>query len=166
MDDQFLMRVLHGVANLVEEPQAFVDGQAARVRIFIKRLPLDVFHDKVRIAILGRASAQQPANVRMIQGRKDLALVSETAQDKSPSHITLDQLNRDPMLKFSVSAPRLIDRAHSATADFTPNAIGANTATDHRLIFEALGSFGFVRIVASRNYLAHELSYCVRTYLS
>ena len=45
-----------------------------------ERLALDVLHDEVRLAGLGRAAVEEPRDVRVVQRRRDLPLAAEAAE--------------------------------------------------------------------------------------
>ena len=95
MDDEVLVRVGHGCADFAEQIEPLLVCELMAVAIGRKRLALDVFHDEVGQAVVGRAAIDQPRDVRMIELRQNLALVAEAAQDVVRIEPALDELDRD-----------------------------------------------------------------------
>src|SRR5215471_457570 len=115
------------------------------VCIFIERLARNELHDKVRTALFGGATAQQAADVRMIQRRQDLSFVTKSAEDEISILSGPNQFDRYSMLKFTVSAPRFIDGAHTTASDFSFDPVRANLATYSRFVISVLGGLGLVK---------------------
>ena len=119
MDDQVLVRVMHGGADCAEELQAIGDGYVPVVAVIVQRLALDVFEDEVGNAVLGRSAVEQPGDVRVIQARQDLPLVTEALPDGVRVHAPLDQLNGHLLAILIIRPVGQVDRAHAAPADLT-----------------------------------------------
>ena len=117
VDDGAAMRIGDGRAHLAKELQPFGDVECLLVAIVVDRQPLDVLHDEVRQAVLGRVAVEQARDVRVIEAGEDLPLVAEAAQHGLRVHAALDELDGDLLLVLAVGAPREIDRAHPAAAD-------------------------------------------------
>jgi hypothetical protein len=77
MNNIVMVRVGHRFAHLPKKLQAFGDTQFLLIAIAIKRLPLNVFHDKIRQAIRGRAAIQQARNEGMIERRENLPFLAK-----------------------------------------------------------------------------------------
>ena len=146
MDDGTAVRVGDRGAHLAKELQPPGDVERVLVAILVDRQPLDVLHDEVRQAVLGRAAVEQPRDVRVIEASEDLALVAEAAQHRLRIHAALDELDRDLFLVLAVGAPREIDRAHSAAADALQDFPVADGLADHAI--GLLGAKSFSSSVA------------------
>ena len=77
MNDQILMRVLDGGADVDEQLESLAQVEPALVAVLIERLALDVLHDQVWLAIVRLAGIDQSRDVRMIQARENLPLGTE-----------------------------------------------------------------------------------------
>ncbi len=128
------MRVGHGFAHEPHQSQTLgEDGLRSRA-VVGDRLPLYELHHHVRAPILGRASVQKVRNSGMIEARQDLPLGLEALQMRS--RFALHELQRRQLLKLTVGAGGSVDLAHSAAADQTQDAPGADSGagghTGHR----------------------------------
>ena len=77
MDDQVLMRVLDGGADVDEQLESLAEVELSLIAILIERLAFDVLHYQVRLAILRLACIDQSRDVRMIEARENLPLGTE-----------------------------------------------------------------------------------------
>ena len=77
MDDQVLMRVLDGGADVDEQLEPLAEVELSLIAVLIERLAFDVLHDQVRLAILRLACIDQARDVRMIEARENLPLGTE-----------------------------------------------------------------------------------------
>lgn len=123
MNDEMLMRVLHGGADLPKKLQAFAHVELLLLAILIQRQPFDVFHHEVRSPVFGCAAVEQTRDVRMVQIGQNLPFVLEAALQffAAGAH----QLDGDLLLELIVSAFGQPDRAHSAVRDFVAQLICA-----------------------------------------
>ena len=64
MDDQILVRVLDGGAEIDEELQPLAQVELPLVAVLIERLAFDVLHYQVRLAVLRLARIDQSRDVR------------------------------------------------------------------------------------------------------
>src|SRR5215831_1552939 len=103
-----------------------------RIRILAYRLAFDVFHYEVGQPFGSSSTVQQPRNVRVIQVGENLALVSESTDDKMIVHPTPDQLDCNSPFELVVGSDRQVDRAHPAGPDFSNNLISAQPPSDYR----------------------------------
>jgi hypothetical protein len=95
VDDALLMRVLHGLADLDEQLQAFPGGQFGLVAILGDLDAADQFHDEVGAPALRRAAVENFRDVRVVHERKGLALGLETRDDAPGVHAEADDLEGD-----------------------------------------------------------------------
>src|SRR4030095_6439939 len=70
----------------------------------------------------------------MIQRGKNLPLLAKPSQDKIGVHSPLDKFDRYSLFEFIVGPHGFIDRTHSATSNFTFDAIGSKTSPNHRVV--------------------------------
>jgi hypothetical protein len=130
VDEQVLMRVLHGRTNLNEEFQPLGNRKLVGVAIFVDRQAFDQVHHKVGHTILRRAAIEQPSDVWMIEAGQDLPLILETIDDKVRVLTRADQLDCDLLLVLVVCAEGSVDLAHPANADLPHDLIGADTSAE------------------------------------
>src|SRR4030095_12655405 len=79
MDDQILMRVMHGGTDIAKEAQPLLDAEALPVAVRGDGHSLHVFHDQEREVCIRDAAVEQLRDVRMVQRGKDLSLGDEAA---------------------------------------------------------------------------------------
>jgi hypothetical protein len=79
MDDQVLMRVVHGVRGADEQAEARVEAEAVRVAVAIDRRALDQFHHQERAAPGIRSAVEATRDAGMLQVREDLPFTLEAA---------------------------------------------------------------------------------------
>jgi hypothetical protein len=77
--------------------------------VFVEGQSLDVLHHEVRQSVFGRVAIEQARDVRVVEARKDLPLIPESAQHRICVHAALDELDRGLVLVLAVRAPREID---------------------------------------------------------
>ncbi len=123
VDDQVLVRVLDGGADLPEDREPRRRVEAARFAVVHELAAVHVLHGEVRKAVARRAAVEQPRDVRMRQAGEDLPLVAEPRRDGVGVHPSLEDLDRDPLLVGGVGAYREIDRTHPAVADLADQAV-------------------------------------------
>ena len=117
VDDQVLVRVLDGGADLPKEPQPGRSVEPVRVAVVDDRLPLDVLHREVRPAVRRAAAIEEAGDERMLEAGQDLPLVTEPPHDAVGVHPALEHLDRDALLERVVVADAEVDGAHAAVAD-------------------------------------------------
>src|SRR5580692_963850 len=133
MDDQPLMRILHGRADRREEFETFGNWQVARIAIFGDGLAFDQLHYKVRDALFSRAAVEQARDVGVIQSGENLSLILEAADDEIGVLAGAHQLDRNLFAVLIVGANGTINFAHTASADLFHDFVGPETPTDHRV---------------------------------
>jgi hypothetical protein len=67
----------------------------------------------------------------MIERRKNLTLIAESADDMVRIHAAFDQLDGNSLAKLAVGALGKKDRTHSAAAEFALQFINADLCSDH-----------------------------------
>src|SRR5690606_7249102 len=77
MNDQILVRIPNGIANLREKLKALPKVQVTAVAIAIDGFAFDVLHDEVRLAVFHLTGIQEACNVRMVQVCENLTLGPE-----------------------------------------------------------------------------------------
>ena len=117
MDDQALMGVLDGGADLEEQIQPGLDPQSTRRGELGHRLPRHVLHDEVRPAVGGGAAVVEAGDVGMDQPGEDAPFVEEAPDDAVRVHPALDQLDGDLLLEPRLVPGGQIDGAHAPPAE-------------------------------------------------
>lgn len=74
MDDQVLVRGMHGGAHAAKEREPFGHREPVPIAVHVDVLAIHVLHHHVRDAIGRGAAIEQTRDVAMIQPRQDLAL--------------------------------------------------------------------------------------------
>ncbi len=128
VDDQVLVRVLHGGADVTKELEARRGVEPVRVAVVDDRLPLDVLHREVRPAVRRAATVEQARDERMLEAGENLALVPEAADDAVGVHAALEHLDRDALLERVIVADAEIHGAHAAMTDFPNQAVRTKTS--------------------------------------
>ena len=77
MDDLTLMRVLHRLEHLQEQPQPRADVESLRIAPVGEQLAVHVLHRQVGQTLGIDASVVQARNMRMLQSRENVALADE-----------------------------------------------------------------------------------------
>ena len=116
MDDGFLMRVLHSLADLREQREAIVKREAKLVAVLGDGQAGDVLHDEVGAAFGRGAGIEHLGDVGMFHERQRLAFGLEAGDDGTGVHAGLDQLDRHDAVKGRglLGAP---DFSHAPDAD-------------------------------------------------
>jgi hypothetical protein len=128
MNDQILVRVVHGRAYIHEEPQPRRDVEPVSVAVLRDGQAIHVLHDDVRVPILGDAAVQQPRDVRMHEGRQNLPLGDEALVQRIGHVARANQLDRDLMLELPIGALGEVDDTGAATTDLANEVIRADAA--------------------------------------
>ena len=90
MDDSLLMRVLHGVANLNKQIQAFPRRKLRLIAIIGNANATDQFHHEEGTAGLRRTGIKDLGDVWVVHERQRLPLDFESADDRFGIHPELD----------------------------------------------------------------------------
>ena len=132
MNDPFLMRVLHGLADGDEELQTLPRRQVLLVAVAGDRHPLDQLHHEVgsartaaRDVAPGRTGVEHLGDIGVIHQGQRLPLGLEAGQHLATVHARLHQLERD----FALHRLRLlghVDRAHAPFADLLQQLVRPN----------------------------------------
>jgi hypothetical protein len=137
MDHEVLMRVLDGSADVHEEAKP--GGDAELIPIAVRRdwQTVDVFHDQVRVAVVGHASVEESCDMRMDQPGKDAALGHEPLVQRIVRIAGGDHFDGDPLLKVPFDSICQIHRPHAAAPELGHDPVGAYTY--RRLRLDQLG---------------------------
>jgi len=134
VDHEVLVRVLHRRADRAEEEESLPDAEAVAVAVLAERPPLDVLHDEVRQAVLGRPSVEQLRDVRVVERRQDLPLPAEPGDDLGRVHPLADDLDRDVLAELLVRPRREVDRPHAPLAEPAEDLVGADPEPADRIV--------------------------------
>ena len=128
VDDQVLVRVLHGGADVTKELQARGGVEPVRVAVVDDRLPFDVLHGEVRPAVRRAATVEKTRDERMLEAGENLPLVPEATHDAVGVDAALEHLDRHALLERIIGADAQIHGAHAAVTDLTNQAVRAKTS--------------------------------------
>ena len=92
MDDEILVRVVHGGAHIMEETQPLLDPEALAVAVGGDRHAIHVLHDEERQLSVGDAAVEQLRDVRVVQRREDLSFGDKAAIESSASGLPRSSL--------------------------------------------------------------------------
>ena len=135
----YLMRGLHGPANLPNDDKPFPQIEVTLVAVAVKRHPGDVLHDKIRKPFVGGPAAQKIGDVRMVKGSQDLPFAAKTLEDEVGIHTALYQFDRHGLIELTVDPFGQIDGAHSTPADLFGQPVNSDRAPDQRVWGTVLG---------------------------
>ena len=128
MDDEVLVRVLDGGADVEEQPQPRVDPEPVRVAVGGDRLTVDVLHHEVRQLAVGHAAVEELRDVRMAQRREDLPLGDESPLDLPVVEAAADDFDRHPAAELPVVTLREVDDAHAAASELAQDLVRPDVA--------------------------------------
>ncbi len=126
MDDAFLVRVLHALADLAEQPEPVRYREAARVAVPVDALSDHVLHGEPRPAARGEAAIDEPRDARTFEHREDAALLVEPANEVLICVGVTDQLEGDTLVERALVALGEEYGAHASMTDPADNAEGAD----------------------------------------
>ncbi len=116
VDDQVLVGVLHRVADVLEQAEAFFDGEAFCVAECVDRLAVDVFHHEKRQAVRRDAAVEEAGDVGMVECGEQAAFLEEAVADILRVEPAADDLQGDAQFQI-VGAAREPDRAHAPATE-------------------------------------------------
>src|SRR3954469_16651142 len=102
MNDEILVRVGNGRANLAEDLEALHDSELALPAVIIEPLAFDKFHDEIRQAIGCNRAAIESGDIRMIQGGENSFFLLELAQETGATENALNQLDRNRAAELQI----------------------------------------------------------------
>ena len=125
MQHSLLVRVLHAVTDLAEEPQSFAQGQRLLIAERCDRLALHQLHREVRLSPFRRAGVVELRDRLVVHAGERLLLARESLEDGIAVHAALQHLQRN------ATAHRLrllgeIHLAESAAPQSRNGAVGAD----------------------------------------
>ena len=151
MDDRFLVRVLHAIANFHEQFEPLLQRQLVLVAIAIDRDARHELHHEVRPAFGRRTAVEDARDVRVIHHRERLAFGFEPRDDGFRVHPRFDQLECDGAMNrlFLLGEPHF---THAAFAEQAHQAIRSDAAFNLRWTNRCL-EFGRLACVGLRGRL-------------
>jgi hypothetical protein len=141
MDYHVPMRILHGMGDVHDQPDALFDAEAVVVGVPVDRHPVDVLHDQERAPVVREASVDHLGDARMAQRSQDLALELEPVHHARCVERQAEDLDGHGPLEHAVHALAVVDGAHASHAEDAADAIGSHDGADQRLcgLLSALG---------------------------
>ena len=117
VDDEVLVGVLDGIADLQKELQAGVKGEFVLAAILRDGDAFDVLEGEVEFAALGDATAEQTRYEGMREEGEDLAFLTEALAEEFARDGDVDELDGNLLVELAVAAVCEVDGAHAAAAD-------------------------------------------------
>src|SRR5436853_635921 len=128
MHDEVAVGMFHGRAHVEKQTQALLDREVVDLTILRDPGALDVLHDDVRKAFLGRTAVEQTGDVWMMKIGQCLALAAEALEYELRVHSGGDELDGDINGVLLVVALGEINGAHAAASQLTHNPVRTGTA--------------------------------------
>ncbi len=126
------MGVADRFADLQEQPDPLLHGQAAGVAVVGDRDTFHVLQRQVRLAFAADSGVEQPCDVGVRQARQDFALAAEAKSQVGIGEAGPQQLERHLPLVQSVGARGQPDHAHAAFAKDGIHAVGSDSLAHRR----------------------------------
>ncbi len=123
MNDEMLMRVRDGRADLSKEYEPRLDRQPARPAVLVDRQAVDVLEHEVRNPFVGGPTVEQARDIRVIEAGEDLSFVTEALQHRIAVHAALDQFDGDTHVELRVRTFGEIDAPHPATSELSNDPV-------------------------------------------
>jgi hypothetical protein len=159
VDNQVLVRELHGLANAGEQREPLRGGEMAVLAEFVDGDAVHVFHGQVEIAGLGDSAVEQPGDVGVVEPGEDLPLLAEALAKQVGGERQVNELDGDLLLELPVGAMRQVDGAHSAAAEQAIDLVRADALAPERFtrssFFFAAGLRGLLFFLAGAQQQIH-----------
>jgi hypothetical protein len=117
MDDEVLMRVLDGAADLAEQLKPCGRVELPALAEVHDVLAFDVLHREVGKAVGSSAAVEQRGDVRVVEAGEHLPFMTEAADDGLRIHAALEDLDRDAFVEGFVIANAQKHLPHAAVAE-------------------------------------------------
>src|SRR5215472_7873625 len=104
MNDKVAMRIADFRAYALKQLEPLRNRQLALIAVEVNRLTLDVFHDEVGQAVVGRASIEQAGDVGMVEHGQNPALTVKPIKDVVGIQTSADDFDGNEFLKGVVGA--------------------------------------------------------------
>ena len=133
----FWCGVLHGLADVDEQPQPLLGGQLVLVTVLGDRQAFDEFHDEVGTPAVGQSAVQDMGDIRMIHQGQGLPFRLKPCHHRVTIHPRLDHLQSH----FPDDRRLLLGHEHhaeAAFADLLEQLVAADDrsrALGHRLVY-------------------------------
>ena len=126
VDDEVLVGVVDGRADVAEDTEAIFGGKFLLVAEGVDGVAFDVLHDEVRTAIRGGAAIEEPGDVGVVEGGDDLSFAAEALDDAFLLHAEADDFEGDELGVVLVGAGGEIDGSHASGAELALDGIRAD----------------------------------------
>ena len=125
VDDEVLMEIMDGGADLHEQLDAFADVEPVVVAVAVQRGAFNELHDVIGRTVGGVAAVEDAGDVGVFEAGEDLAFLAEAVGKKRGVLIGDEKLQCDILAECAIVADRQKDDAHAAAAEFADDAVGA-----------------------------------------
>lgn len=130
MNNEVLMRIVNGSANLQEELQTSAKSKLMFGAIFGNGLTFNQLHYQIGDSLVGGASVKKLGEVGVIEASENLPFVLEASENGRAVLAGTDELERNLFSKLIVGAEGAIHLSHAAFADLFDDFVGANPASN------------------------------------
>src|SRR6185312_12595265 len=128
VNQQALVGVLDGGADLLEKEEALVDGQPVVVAILVDGQSLDQLHDEIGAAVVRAPAVVEARDVGMLEAGEDLPFGDEAVEGLGAGQAGAEDLDGDVPLVVLILPAGEIDGSHAAAADPPQQPVGAEAA--------------------------------------
>src|SRR5699024_320756 len=118
------MSIPKGFQHLFEQSNPFLKRTVVFTAVLVDRNSGNIFHDNIRIAIVGHSPIIQSGNTPVMQAGQNILFTAETANIIRGSPAVANYFNSNLMLELFIRAFSLINGAHAAFADLFYDSIG------------------------------------------
>ena len=147
MDDEVLVRVVHGVADAREEGEPRLDREGAPVAPAVHRLAVHELHGEPRLLVGGEPAVHEARDAGVDERGEDAPLLAEAPlADRIESGAAAHELERDAHAEGAVVALGEVHDAHPATSELAEQPPRADDAAARRRRLVP-GGVGLVRVV-------------------
>ena len=150
MDDRVLVRILHGSADALKEPEPIVERNRAAFAVARDRHAIDELHHEEGLARVCEPAVEERDDVRVVQRGEDLPLGSKPPQRVVVSHRQVDQLHCRALREPSARPHAGVHRPHASLADPIGERESANRQAEESILGrvgpERRGTGGFEKL--------------------
>ena len=137
VDDEVLVGVLDGGADLAQELEALGDAEALRGGVAGDGDAVHVLHHDVGLPRGGDAAVEEGGDVLVGERGEDLAFVAEAADGEVALQAAAQELEGDALVELGVGADALVDRPHPPHPQQPHHLVRPDPRPDRRLVLVA-----------------------------
>ena len=116
MHHQVLVGVMHGGADLLEQPNPLLNPEPVAVAVPVDGNTIHELHHAVEPSILHDPAVQEASDVGMMEGGQDLSFLLEASGLLRGGDAVPEELQGDPLPEFAIGSLRQVHGPHSPSA--------------------------------------------------